>query len=183
MLWNSSGTIRCPWFKSTKNHGEAQLNDLSSYIADALPLCPGNAVAAIIFLEDGNYLLQLRDNKQGIFYPGHWGLFGGGVELEEEPVDAIRREIKEELGIEIDEVVVVSRFDFDLTPMNLGKFYRIFFMVKIPSIIIKQLKLSEGKDFGFFSRKEILSMSSAIAPYDSFALWLHINQDRLICNG
>ena len=50
-------------------------------------------------------------------------------------------------------------------------------------LIIKQLKLSEGKDFGFFSRKEILSMSSAIAPYDSFALWLHINQDRLICNG
>jgi len=134
-------------------------------------------------LEDGHYLLQLRDNKEGIFYPGHWGLFGGGVESGEEPVNAIRREIKEELGIEIDDVVYITRFDFDLTPMNLGKFYRIFFKVQIPSTMIKQLKLGEGEALGFFSRKEILSMSSVITPYDSFALWLHLNQDRLVSNN
>jgi 8-oxo-dGTP pyrophosphatase MutT (NUDIX family) len=104
------------------------------------------------------------------------GIIWWGVELEEEPVDAIRREIKEELGIEIDEVVVVTRFDFDLTPMNLGKFYHIFFTVKIPSIMMKQLKLSEGQAFGFFSRMKILSMSSAIAPYDSFAIWIYLNR-------
>ena len=30
-------------------------------------------------------------------YPGHWGIFGGGIEVGEEPEMAMRREILEEL--------------------------------------------------------------------------------------
>ena len=35
-----------------------------------------DAVAGILVLEDGRYLMQLRDDIPGIFYPDHWGLFG-----------------------------------------------------------------------------------------------------------
>jgi hypothetical protein len=42
-------------------------------------LRPSDAVAALLVHEDGRYIMQLRDQKEGIFYPGHWGCFGGAV--------------------------------------------------------------------------------------------------------
>ncbi len=43
------------------------------YFCNEGALTPGDAVAALIVLDDGRYLMQLRDQKPGIFYPGHWG--------------------------------------------------------------------------------------------------------------
>ena len=34
------------------------------------PLVPGHAAAAILQIADGRYLLQKRDDIEGIFYPG-----------------------------------------------------------------------------------------------------------------
>jgi hypothetical protein len=39
-----------------------------------------DAAAAIIVTDDGRYLMQERDDTPGIFYPDHWGLFGGAFE-------------------------------------------------------------------------------------------------------
>ena len=53
--------------------------DRSAIFVDARSrLSVGDASAAIIILEDGRYLLQLRDDIELIWYPGHWGCFGGG---------------------------------------------------------------------------------------------------------
>ncbi len=54
-------------------------------------------VGAIISVSDG-YLCQLRDDKPGIEWPGYWGLFGGHVDKGESDLQAIRRELQEELG-------------------------------------------------------------------------------------
>jgi len=43
-----------------------------------------------------NFLLQLRDDKPGIFYPNYVGLFGGGIEPGETPEEAAKRELEEE---------------------------------------------------------------------------------------
>ncbi|BFM38468.1 NUDIX hydrolase [Synechocystis sp. LKSZ1] len=51
---------------------------------------------AILYQED-RYLLQLRDNIPTILYPGHWGLFGGHLETGETPLEAVKREIWEEI--------------------------------------------------------------------------------------
>ena len=46
------------------------------------------SVAAIIF--SGNrYMFQKRDNKEGIFYPGFCGLFGGENLKNEKPLKAV----------------------------------------------------------------------------------------------
>ena len=37
--------------------------------------------------------------EDGIFYPGHWGLFGGAMEPGEAADAALRRELQEELGL------------------------------------------------------------------------------------
>ena len=56
-----------------------------------------DAVAAVLVLDDGRYLMQLRDDKPGVIYPGHVGLFGGAVEPGENFEDAMSRELMEEL--------------------------------------------------------------------------------------
>ena len=53
-------------------------------------------VKAIIFKHD-RFLLQLRDYKNDIFYPNHWGFFGGEIDKFESEKDTLMREIFEEL--------------------------------------------------------------------------------------
>ena len=147
-------------------------------MSDRHELRPGNAAAAVIVLGDGRYLLQLRDNKSGIFFPGHWGLFGGGVEDEEQPADALRRELKEELGLAVSNMKPLTRFEFDLTPMGLKRIYRDFFEVHLPLADMPSLRLGEGAAFEAFTWSQVLALPR-LAPYDAFALWFHANAFRL----
>jgi hypothetical protein len=71
--------------------------------SDDHPLTPCTAVAAIITVAGQGYLMQLRDPIPGIFYPGHWGLFGGGAEDGEGEIATLKRELEEE---------PMTRFDF-----------------------------------------------------------------------
>lgn len=60
-------------------------------------------VSAILMNEQGEVLLQQRDSaetKPDLPYAGYWTFFGGAVEPGEEPGDAIRRELQEELELE-----------------------------------------------------------------------------------
>jgi 8-oxo-dGTP pyrophosphatase MutT (NUDIX family) len=55
-------------------------------------------VAIAILHQDGQFLMQLRDDIPTILYPGHWALFGGHLEPGETTDTAIRRELLEEIG-------------------------------------------------------------------------------------
>ena len=54
-------------------------------------------VKAIIY-KKGRYLLQLRDRKPSISYPDTWSFFGGGVDDRESHIEALQRELEEELS-------------------------------------------------------------------------------------
>jgi 8-oxo-dGTP pyrophosphatase MutT (NUDIX family) len=60
------------------------------------------AAHAIILIGD-RYVLQLRDERPDITASGKWSLFGGCVEPGEDPATAVRRELKEELGVNGDD--------------------------------------------------------------------------------
>ncbi len=55
-------------------------------------------VAIAILSQDGQVLMQLRDNIPNIIYPGYWGFFGGHLEPGETPMEALKREIQEEIN-------------------------------------------------------------------------------------
>lgn len=55
--------------------------------------------AAVITRPDGCFLLGQR--AEGTFYAGYWEFPGGKVEPGETATDALRRELREELGIEV----------------------------------------------------------------------------------
>jgi 8-oxo-dGTP pyrophosphatase MutT (NUDIX family) len=102
-----------------------------------LTLQLGNAAAAIIVVDDDRYLLQLRDSIPGIWYPGHWGLFGGGVETGEDEITALRRELREEIGLDLEEkdARLFTRFDFDLRPVGKDRYFRSYYEVRIPAAV------------------------------------------------
>ncbi|MBK8134675.1 MAG: tryptophan synthase subunit alpha [Chloroflexi bacterium] len=60
-----------------------------------------HVVSAFLINARGNVLLQQRDEKPELRYPGRWTLFGGTVEDGELPEQAIRRELIEELDLEL----------------------------------------------------------------------------------
>lgn len=70
----------------------------------------GVGVGALIFNEEGKILLALRGSKaknEG----GKWEIPGGGVEYGETLAQAIKREIMEEMGIEIEVVQMLHVAD------------------------------------------------------------------------
>jgi len=120
------------------------------------------ASASVIFEGKNNtVLLQLRDNKTNN-YPEMWGLFGGTIENNETPIQAAVREMKEELGIDLQE----KNLKLFLNIKNGNEEYYIFRSKFIWNI--KDIELKEGKDMKFFSKKEFLKLNNIIPPVKKF---------------
>jgi 8-oxo-dGTP pyrophosphatase MutT (NUDIX family) len=146
--------------------------------ANFLPLLAGHAVAALLVLEDGRYIVQLRDDIPNIWYPGHWGLFGGGVDAGEDELAALRRELREELELEVTEARLFATIDYDLQSIGLDCYFRRYYEVPVTIAAWNRVVLHEGSDVRALTGDEALSLPR-ISPYDAFALFLHHNRDRL----
>lgn len=138
-----------------------------------------DAVHAIIINEKNEYLFQLRDDKKNIFYPLHWGVFGGGIENEETEISALVREINEELTIDINknELKYFTSFTFDLSFKNLNQVKVSYYLLYLDKKNIDNIVLAEGIDCKFISSNDFLS-KKFIVPLDAFAIWLHHSKKR-----
>lgn len=116
-------------------------------------------IAAIILENDkGELLLYKRDNKPYIPFPGYWDLIGGHVENGETPEEALVREVKEELDLDISEFTFFKRYEClegDAYP-NIKYIYS--GRINLP---IEEITLLEGEIGRYFKREEI--------PYVKFA--------------
>jgi 8-oxo-dGTP pyrophosphatase MutT (NUDIX family) len=149
-----------------------------SSTAGSGPLHLSDAVAAIICVEADGYLMQLRDARPDIWYPDHWGLFGGAIDPGETPLDAPRRELDEELELQVTEPELFARIDFDLGGIGLPRYHRSYYLVPITRALEARLVLHEGSAKRVFPAPEIL-WQPKVTPYDSFALFLHHARGRL----
>ena len=134
-----------------------------------------DAVAAVIRRADGQFLMQLRDARPDIWYPGAWGCFGGALDAGESPLEALRRELREELEFELRDAVPISRLEFDLQAVGLRKYFRAYYLVQMDDAEIKTLVLHEGQRMKAFSYQELTS-GIPVTPYDAFALHLFHGQ-------
>lgn len=121
--------------------------------------------------------MQLRSQRPGIFYPGHWGLFGGAVDLGEDPDAALLRELKEELGLKVDNTSYFTEFTFDFSFRGLGVVSRRYYTVALAASRITELVLGEGTAMKAFTAHELLNMERVV-PYDAFAIWLHATRPQ-----
>lgn len=111
--------------------------------------------------EDGiRVFLQKRD-KDAKRLPDYFGFFGGGIEEDESPESALKREIKEELGIEITDAKHFSRYEFYGSVLDV-------FTLPVQSDFGVKITLGEGQFGKFFNEGEILVEK------------LLIDQDKLI---
>jgi 8-oxo-dGTP pyrophosphatase MutT (NUDIX family) len=142
------------------------------------PLVVADAVAALIQLPDERYVMQLRDDIPHIWYPGHWGCFGGAVDPDEAPEDALRRELREELEFEVPSLTYFMRFDFDIQTVGAGALYRRYYVVPMSLAQFDRVVLHEGADVQAFPARQLLN-ELRVTPYDAFALFLYDERARL----
>jgi 8-oxo-dGTP pyrophosphatase MutT (NUDIX family) len=124
----------------------------------------------LLILEDADrrIALQLRDNLPNLAYGDHWGLFGGHVEMGEQPLAAGIREVREELGCTLDPHKMKP---FQTLNQNPERDYFIFCYEV--SRELDTAKLAEGQRFGFFTQSQIEQTSiegKEIVPHHRKAL-------------
>ncbi len=91
------------------------------------------------------YLLALRSSD--VEQPGTWGIWGGAIGREEDPIDGVRREVREEVG-----------FDHTVNPILIyvfekGTFRYYNFLVKVDKEFEPDLNW-ETEDFGWFPKNK-----------------------------
>ncbi|MBD2185883.1 NUDIX hydrolase [Planktothrix sp. FACHB-1355] len=104
-------------------------------------------VAIAILYRDNQFLMQLRDNIPNIVYPGHWAFFGGHIEPEEDPEDAVKRELLEEIGYAPSTVSFFAHY-------RDSKVLRHVFYAPL-TVELEDLVLGEGWDMGLMTPEEI----------------------------
>lgn len=155
--------------------------DIGDLLAtDENRLVPADAVVALITVGDG-YLLQLRDLKPGIFYPGHWGLFGGAAEPGESEIETLTRELEEELELEADPATIryFTRLTFDFAPLGGPEVRRSVYELALPREAERSLTLHEGREMRVFTPRAALDPALPVTPYDAFTLWMHVRRSRM----
>ncbi len=87
-------------------------NDRSA-VQDPIARCVAGAL-----IRDRKVLLVKRAPDMR-FYPDVWDLFGGHIEGDESPEDALRREAMEELGVEVESFHLLGTYDDPVEPAEI----------------------------------------------------------------
>ena len=111
-------------------------------------------IAKAIIVQNDRFLLQLRDDSVDILYPNQWSFFGGEVELDETPWQALQRELEEELEWR-------PKQGYFLYPwINPEYLCRIHFFTVLFEGKASQLILHEGQEMGWFNLNELVEVKS-----------------------
>lgn len=106
----------------------------------------------LIETPNGLILLQLRDMKEGIHWPGKWGIFGGGIEPGEDIMTAALREVEEEMGLVLTPAQLTPLAKINSLSRNRAALY-VFHCVL--DITPADIKLGEGAGFAFLTEEQI----------------------------
>jgi len=116
------------------------------------------SVNAILVNSKKQILLHLRDDNPKILAPGCWAFIGGGVEEGESELDAIKREVKEEINYLIKDFQYLDKVYF--------RKYKIIVSIYAGKLDVREekIKLTEGQGVRFFYPDEIkkLKMSTTL---------------------
>ena len=113
-----------------------------------------NVTCAIILI--GNKILVAQRSEK-MKLPLKWEFPGGKLEENETEIDCIKREIKEEVNINIEVVKKLSSrvFDYGTFKINLIPF--------VAKYVFGEIKLTEHKDYKLLDKAELLTLDWAEA--------------------
>lgn len=134
--------------------------------------------AAILFAETGRYLMNLRDDHPWVHFPARWACFGGAVERGERPEQALRREIAEELGYQLQAAEFFTEFRLIL-PFPEPREERIaFFAAPIAERDVAGMQLREGAGLKLFTPGDLAAELRTV-PWDIAAVLMHAQRSML----
>ena len=126
---------------------------------------------------EGKFIFQKRDNKTNR-YPGMITPFGGACEKGERLMDCLKREMKEEIGADIDVAGVYSigKFESNFEP---NKYVSLYFIDGIDS---KQIKVNEGEGFIELSLEEALKNEKVTDYTKEVVNYIQKNKNFAFCD-
>lgn len=112
-------------------------------------------IASAIILDPLNRILLQRKDSGYKLGPGKWCLWGGHIKEGETAEEAIKREIEEELGIKINDVLFLEEFVYEqiLEDKKIIINHEIF-IIKFDGNL-KKISLGEGAGFSLFEESEL----------------------------
>lgn len=105
-------------------------------VANVLMLSPG-----------GELILQQRDNKPGISNPGRITAFGGGCDEGEEPLHAAKREMQEELGLDLQDSDLTFWKTYRKTMAEHGEDAEVYLFILNHRLRPQDLTVHEGQGY------------------------------------
>lgn len=130
-------------------------------------------VVAVITNEKGEILLAKRNQPDSPEIHGKWEFVGGGVEFGEEPVAALKREVMEEIGVDIQVVRLLPKVISDIQNFADGGKLQVLAIAYECKIIsgIPQANLEEEiGEVKFFPRAEISQLDAFKNIYQTLDL-------------
>lgn len=103
---------------------------------------------------EGKILLQLRDDRPDLKNPNCWTTFGGGVEKGETPDEAMRRELLEEIELELP----MKFWKVEAIPIeHNGQQFIVERFIYVGRIdrAASEIKLNEGQALGYFGLDDL----------------------------
>lgn len=148
-----------------------------------------NEAVGAIFLskKTGRMMLNLRSDT--VTYSNNWGFVGGKIESKESPIEALYREISEELGNSVPYIEDIIPFDVFSTKNEKFRYYS--FIVVVAEEFIPELN-SESAGYSWVKignwpkplhpgAKSTLYNSNIVSDFTS--LWESIKDGRPFCNS
>lgn len=132
------------------------------------------SVGAIIYDSKGKLLLQKRDLKKSIYFPGLWGVFGGACEKNESPSETIIREIYEELQVSIAPPKLFITMEIHSLDLGSERRKRQFYEINFCEKMKRSIVLHEGAGYAFFNPKELPKVTEFV-PFDLAAVTMFVH--------
>ena len=114
--------------------------------------CERSYVGALLVDTNGKLIVQQRDDKPGITNPGMVSLFGGTSHEGESPIETLRRELQEELELEVNSNNLLLQTVKHENGTNVACSIYI-----VTGVDAEKLKLHEGAGFAAGTPEELLS--------------------------
>jgi len=129
-------------------------------------------VVAVIRNNAGDVLLAQRNQPQTPEIHGKWEFAGGGVDFGEDPADSLKREVLEEIGVEVEVGRLLPKVISDIQKFDNGDELQILVLSYECRIISGVPKSTDGEvgEVKFFPVDEIKNLDAFKNIYETVEL-------------